>query len=91
MDIKIEKKKYLVPRKYWAWIGGGAVLIAVLIWLGLGQFLFHPEGGQEGIEHRNRREGAVQRLCFGGWTGGSYLRGTDQFRGRRYCSGESGG
>ena len=27
MDIKIEKKKYLVPRKYWAWIGGGAVLI----------------------------------------------------------------
>ena len=38
MDIKIEKKKYLVPRKYWAWIGGGAVLIAVLIWLGLGNF-----------------------------------------------------
>ena len=25
MDIKIEKKKYLVPRKYWAWIGGGAL------------------------------------------------------------------
>ena len=22
MDVKIEKKKYLVPRKYWAWIGG---------------------------------------------------------------------
>ena len=38
MDIKIEKKKYLVPRKYWAWIGGGAVLIAVLIWLGLSNF-----------------------------------------------------
>ena len=38
MDIQIEKKKYLVPRKYWAWIGGGAVLIAVLIWLGLGNF-----------------------------------------------------
>ncbi len=38
MDIKIEKKKYLVPRKYWAWIGGGAVLIAVLIWLGVGNF-----------------------------------------------------
>ena len=38
MDIKIEKKKYLVPRKYWAWIGGGAVLVAVLIWLGLGNF-----------------------------------------------------
>ncbi len=38
MDIQIEKKKYLVPRKYWAWIGGGAVLIAVLIWLGLSNF-----------------------------------------------------
>ena len=38
MDIKVEKKKYLVPRKYWAWIGGGAVLIAVLIWLGLSNF-----------------------------------------------------
>ena len=38
MDIKIEKKKYLVPRKYWAWIGGGAVLITVLIWLGLSNF-----------------------------------------------------
>ena len=33
MDIKIEKKKYLVPRKYWAWIAGGAVLVAVLVWL----------------------------------------------------------
>ncbi len=30
MDIKIEKKKYLVPRKYWAWIGGGAVLILII-------------------------------------------------------------
>ena len=38
MDIKIEKKKYLVPRKYWAWIAGGAVLIAFLVWLGLGNF-----------------------------------------------------
>ena len=38
MDIKIEKKKYLVPRKYWAWIAGGAVLIAVLVWLGLSNF-----------------------------------------------------
>ena len=38
MDIKIVKKKYLVPRKYWAWIGGGVVLVAVLVWLGLGNF-----------------------------------------------------
>ena len=38
MDIKIVKKKYLVPRKYWAWIGGGAVLVAVLVWLGLSNF-----------------------------------------------------
>ena len=38
MDIKIVKKKYLVPRKYWARIGGGTVLIAVLVWLGLSNF-----------------------------------------------------
>ena len=38
MDIKIEKKKYLVPRKYWARIGGGAVLTEVLIWSELSKY-----------------------------------------------------
>ena len=38
MDIKIEKKKYAVPRKYWAWIAGGVVAVALLVWLGMGNF-----------------------------------------------------
>lgn len=91
MDIKIEKKKISRASQVLGmdWRRSGFDRSPHLV--GIEQFLFHPEGGQEGIEHRNRREGAVQRLCFGGWTGGSNLRGADQFRGRRYCSGESGG
>ena len=38
MDIKIEKKKYAVPRKYWTWIAGGVVAVALLVWLGMGNF-----------------------------------------------------
>lgn len=38
MDIKVEKKKYAVPRKYWPWIGGGAVFVAAVLWLALGNF-----------------------------------------------------
>jgi HlyD family secretion protein len=36
MDIEIKKKHYLVPKKYWAWIGGGIVVVAALLWLALG-------------------------------------------------------
>lgn len=35
MDIEIKKKKFLIPRKYWAWIGGGAVIAAAVLWLAL--------------------------------------------------------
>lgn len=38
MDIKIEKKKYLIPRKYWPYVAGGVVLIAVFVWLGTSNF-----------------------------------------------------
>ncbi len=38
MDIKIEKKKYALPRKYWPWIGGGVVFVGTLLWLALGNF-----------------------------------------------------
>lgn len=38
MDIRIEKKKYHIPRKYWKWIGGGFVLVVVLVWLAIGNF-----------------------------------------------------
>lgn len=38
MDIKIEKKKYLVPRKYWPYLGGAVVLVAALVWLATSNF-----------------------------------------------------
>jgi len=30
MDIKLEQKKYIIPKKYWPWIGGGIVVAATL-------------------------------------------------------------
>jgi HlyD family secretion protein len=38
MDIQLEKKKQLLPRKYWPWLGGGIVIVALLVWLALGNF-----------------------------------------------------
>lgn len=38
MDIKIEKKKSFIPRKYIPYIAGSVVLIAALLWLGLSNF-----------------------------------------------------
>lgn len=32
MDRKIEKKKTLIPRKYYPYIAGGAILLAVAVW-----------------------------------------------------------
>ena len=33
MDIKLKQKKYWIPKKYWLWAGGGALIIVLLIWL----------------------------------------------------------
>lgn len=38
MDIKIERKNTILPRKYWKYVGGGILLLAVLVWLALGNF-----------------------------------------------------
>ena len=38
MDIQIQRKHYLIPRKYWGWIAGGIALTAVLLALGLTNF-----------------------------------------------------
>lgn len=38
MDIKIEKKKGIIPRKYIPYIAGSIVLIGALLWLGLSNF-----------------------------------------------------
>ena len=33
MDIELKKKKYILPRKYWPWAGGGLLVIVILVWL----------------------------------------------------------
>ena len=38
MDRKIEKKKFLIPTKYWPWAVGGTVLLALLAWLATGSY-----------------------------------------------------
>lgn len=38
MDRKIEKKKFLIPTKYWPWAVGGTVILALLAWLAAGSY-----------------------------------------------------
>ena len=38
MDIQLKQKKYLLPRKYWLWAGGGTLMIGLLIWLVMTNF-----------------------------------------------------
>ena len=59
MDIKIEKKKYLVPKKYWPWLGGGTVIVAVLVWLATGNFASTLK-----VERRGLSIGKVERKEF---------------------------
>lgn len=59
MDIEIKQKKYLVPRKYWTWIGGGTVLAAILLWLALGNFSSTLK-----VERRGLSIGEVKRTQF---------------------------
>lgn len=59
MDIKIEKKKYIVPRKYWGWIGGGMLLIAVLVFLATSNFSSTLK-----VERRGINIGEVKRAQF---------------------------
>lgn len=59
MDIKIEKKKYFVPRKYWPWIGGGVVIVAAMVWLALGNF-----ANTLRIDRRGISIGTVERKQF---------------------------
>ena len=68
MDIKIEKKKYLVPRKYWAWIGGGAVLVAVLVWLGLSNFSSTLKVDRKGLSIGNveKAQWRTRQTLWGG-------------------------
>lgn len=38
MDIQLKQKKYLLPKKYWPWAGGGVLIIVLLIWLAMTNF-----------------------------------------------------
>lgn len=38
MDIEIKQKQYFLPKKYWAWTVGGALMLAVLAWLALSNY-----------------------------------------------------
>ena len=49
MDIKIEHKKYAIPRKYWAWIAGGIVLVGALVALGLSNFTSSLKVDRKGL------------------------------------------
>ena len=59
MDIEIKQKKYLVPRKYWTWSGGGTVLAAILLWLALGNLSSTLK-----VERRGLSIGEVKRTQF---------------------------
>lgn len=38
MDIELKKKKYILPRKYRPWAGGGLLVIVILVWLATSNF-----------------------------------------------------
>ena len=59
MDIEIKQKKYLVPRKYWTWIGGGTVLAAILLWSALGNLSSTLK-----VERRGLSIGEVKQTQF---------------------------
>lgn len=59
MDIKIERKKYLVPKKYWPWLGGGTVVLALLIWLATGNYASTLK-----VERRGLNIGSVEKKEF---------------------------
>lgn len=59
MDIKIEKKKYLLPRKYWPWLGGAVALVAAVAWLATSNF-----ASTLTVERRGLGIGEVKRAQF---------------------------
>lgn len=59
MDIEIKQKKYLLPKKYWAWTGGGLLLAAALAWLALGNMSSTLK-----VERRGLSIGDVKKARF---------------------------
>ena len=59
MDIEIKKKKYLLPRRYWPWAGGAAVVIVLLLWLALGGM-----ASTQSVDGRTLGIGTAERTRF---------------------------
>lgn len=57
MDIEIKQKKYLVPRKFLPWICGGAIIVATLVWLGLGNFTSSLKVDRKGLSIGEAKDG----------------------------------
>lgn len=59
MDIEIKKKHYIVPRRWWPWLGCGAAMVIIGLWLALGDFQSTLR-----VDRRGLSIGEVQRAQF---------------------------
>ena len=59
MDIKINNKQHILPRKYWPWAGGAAAVLALLAWLALGGM-----ADTLSVDRRGLTIGEAQRRLF---------------------------
>ncbi|MGN0233223.1 MAG: efflux RND transporter periplasmic adaptor subunit [Bacteroidaceae bacterium] len=59
MDIQIQRKHYLIPRKYWGWMAGAIVFAGMLLALGLSDFSTTLKVDSKGISI-----GKVRRARF---------------------------
>lgn len=59
MDIELKKKKYILPRKYWPWAGGGLLVTVILVWLATSNF-----SSTLRIDRRGLNIGTVENAQF---------------------------
>ncbi len=59
MDIQLNNPHHAIPRKYWAWIGGGAAALLLLGWLAFGGL-----ADTQSVERRGLSISEVQRKQF---------------------------
>ena len=59
MDIQLNKPQHAIPRKYWAWRGGGAAALILLGWVAFGGL-----ADTQSVERRGLSIGEVQRKQF---------------------------
>lgn len=59
MDIELKKKHYLLPRRYWAWAGCAAAVLAAGCWLAMSNL-----SGTLSVERRELSIGEARRALF---------------------------